>query len=72
MESDRGLRVRMGEEYEREFERIKWNVGEIAVVNDGSGELEMRTLAGKVEGQRFWVYKKRMGNIVDRGWIREF
>ena len=67
-----GLRVRMGGIYEIEFEKIKWNEGEVVIMRDNSGELEMKTIAGKYQGQRKWVYTRRMGNIIDKGRIEEY
>lgn len=69
--SKNGLKVPMNLNWYQEFETIKWNENESITLSDGSGTIEIKTIPGRVQGERFWVYKKYSGNIIDRGVVIE-
>jgi len=69
--SKNGLRVPMNLDWYEQFEKIKWNENESAKFNDESGFTEIRTIAGKYQGQRIWTYIHLSGEMKDKGVIVE-
>lgn len=70
--SSGGHRVRMRDDWVEEFERIKWNEGESCEFYDSSGNTIIKTEVGKNQGQRYWIYITRWGDVYDRGRVVEY